>query len=87
MGKVTPEIQKLKKALQERTLEVNLLHRITEIIGSTLDLKELLSEIARMIIGVAKGDSCLIYLFNEKKEELILRGSYNPHPKLLGMLS
>jgi signal transduction protein with GAF and PtsI domain len=80
------EIQKLKKALQEKIQESDLLHRITEIIGSTLDLKELLTEIARMIIGMTKGDSCLIYLYDEKKEELILRGSYNPHPKLLGRI-
>ncbi|MCH7760435.1 GAF domain-containing protein [candidate division TA06 bacterium] len=86
MAKALPKTQRLKKAYRQKTLEVDLLHRIIEIIGSTLELKELLSEIARMIIGVTKGDSCLIYLFDEKKEELILRGSYNPHPRLLGRI-
>ena len=86
MSTRTSEIQRLKITLQEKSQEVNLLHRITEIIGSSHDLKELLSEIARMIIGMTRGDSCLVYLYDEKKEELVLRGSYNPHPRLLGRI-
>src|SRR3990172_7194701 len=86
MAKTSQEILELKKTLQEKTQEADLLHRIIEIIGSTLDVKELLGEIARMTIGMTRGNSCLIYLYDEKKEELVLRGSYNPHPRLLGRI-
>lgn len=64
--------------------ELELLHRITNIISSTIDLKELLKQISRMIVDVLESDSCLIYLYDEDKSALVLSGSQNPHPGALG---
>jgi len=40
-----------------------------------------------MAVSLTRADSCLIYLFDEVKEELILRASKNPHPGILGRIN
>jgi signal transduction protein with GAF and PtsI domain len=36
---------------------------------------------------VTKADACLLYLLSDTREELILRASKNPHPKLIGRIT
>lgn len=76
----------LKKALAEKTSELNLLRRITRLISVNLDLDRVLKEIVEMVVEATKADACLIYLLNESGDELILRASKNPHPKLIGQI-
>lgn len=64
--------------------EVNLLHKITEIISSHFEPRELLPKIAKLILEVTGGDSCLIYTFDETRESLVLQGAHNPHPGAMG---
>jgi len=64
--------------------ELKLLHQITHTISGTIDLGELLRGICKLIVGVLGSDSCLIYLYDEKEDSLLLSGSYNPHPGALG---
>lgn len=64
--------------------ELALLHKITHILSSTIDLSDLLRQICKMIVGVLKSDSCLIYLYDEGRQSLILSGAHNPHPGALG---
>ncbi|MFQ5779794.1 MAG: GAF domain-containing protein [Nitrospiria bacterium] len=70
----------------EKTKELELLHRITESISSNLDLKRVLKEIVEMVVEMTQADAFLIYLLNESRDELILRASKNPHPKLIGRI-
>lgn len=62
--------------------ELSILYRVAGAVHS-LELTEVLQEIVSIAIDVTKGDSCLIYLLDEKSHELILRASKNPHPELL----
>jgi signal transduction protein with GAF and PtsI domain len=66
--------------------ENTILRRITETISCNLNLEEVLKQIIQTVIEVTKGDACLLYLFDDKKEELILRASKNPHQKILGKI-
>jgi uroporphyrinogen-III synthase len=66
--------------------EIEILKKINYIVGYTSSVSELLEKIIDVIIDVTKGDSCFIYLLDDKKENLILRASKNPHPNLIGKI-
>ncbi len=83
----TQSVQQLEQALREKTREVDVLHRITESISGTLDLESVLRHIVDVVVEVTKADACLLYLLSDNKEELILRASKNPHPKLIGRIT
>ena len=76
-----------ERALREKTREVEVLHKISDSISSTLDLEAVLSHIVDIVTDVTKGDACLLYLLSDSREELILRASKNPHPKLIGRIT
>lgn len=76
----------VKRLYSEKCREVEVLHRISESISSTLDLESILKEIVEMVVGVTKGDACLLYLLDLHAKELILRASKTPHPKLIGRI-
>lgn len=80
-------VQALERALREKTREVDVLHRISESISATLDLEVVLRHIVEMVVQVTRADACLLYLLSESREELILRASKNPHPKLIGRIT
>lgn len=86
-GRRPTSLVELQHALRERTREVQVLHRISETIGSTLDLESVLKHIVDVVVEVTKADACLVYLLSERRDELILRASNNPHPKLIGRIS
>ena len=62
--------------------ELSFLYQVTSSVHS-LEIDELLQEIVKIAIEVTRGDSCLVYIKDEKKNELTLRASKNPHSELL----
>ncbi len=76
----------LQRALRDKTREADILHRISETVNGNLDLDAVLREIVEIAVEVTKADSCLIYLLTPRRDELILRASKNPHPKLIGRI-
>lgn len=86
-GKKSSSIAQLEQALREKTREVDVLHRISESISNTLDLESVLRHIVEVVVEVTKADACLLYLLSDRKDELILRASKNPHPKLIGRIT
>jgi len=80
-------IQQLEQALREKTREADVLHRISESISNTLDLEAVLKHIVEVVVEATKAEACLLYLLSESREELILRASKNPHPKLIGRIT
>lgn len=77
----------VERALREKTREVEVLHKISDSISSTLNLETVLSHIVEIVTDVTKADACLLYLLSDSREELILRASKNPHPKLIGRIT
>ena len=82
-----PSLAQLEQALKEKTREVDVLHRITDSISNTLDLEAVLKHIVEIVVEVTKADACLLYLLSDGEDELILRASKNPHPKLIGRIT
>ncbi|MEK7286874.1 MAG: GAF and ANTAR domain-containing protein [Nitrospirota bacterium] len=80
------KIRALKKTLAEKSREIALLSRITRLISVYLDIDLVLKEIVDLIVLETKADACLIYLLDASCQELILRASKNPHPKLIGRI-
>lgn len=79
-------INPLRKELRQKEQELKILHQVACKISSSLELSEVLNHIVEIATDFTKADSCLIYLHNIKKEELILRASKNPHPDILGKI-
>jgi len=76
----------LQRALREKTHEAEILHEICEKVIGNLDLDEVLRDIVDIAVQVTKADSCLIYLLSPSRDELVLRASKNPHPRLIGRI-
>jgi signal transduction protein with GAF and PtsI domain len=87
VAKRPPSLTQLEQALREKTREVDVLHRITDSISNTLDLEAVLKHIVEIVVEVTKADACLLYLLSDGEDELILRASKNPHPKLIGRIT
>ena len=77
---------RLQSALRLREQEVAILHQISQAISGNLNLKDVLNEIIDLVSDVTKGDSCLLYLLDPTREELVLRASKNPHPRIIGRI-
>ena len=80
-------VQQLERALKEKTRETEVLHRISDSISHTLDLEAVLAHIVDVVVEVTRADACLLYLLSESRDELILRASKNPHPRLIGRIT
>lgn len=84
--KISSNLTTLKKRLDQKDHEIATLYQVSEAINSTLALEDLLKRFVGIVSQVTKGDSCLLYLFDDRREELILRSSKNPHPRLIGTI-
>jgi uroporphyrinogen-III synthase len=62
--------------------ELDFLYQVAQQVYS-LDIDTLLSEIVDVAVKVTLADSCLIYVLDPTKKELVLRASKNQHPDLL----
>lgn len=82
-----PSVAYLQQALREKTREADVLHRISASISNQLDLEAILKHIVEVVVEVTKSDACLLYLLSDSQDELILRASKNPHPKLIGRIT
>lgn len=75
------------KALRESNRELDILRRISETISGTLDQEAVLRQIIDLVVEVTAGDAAFLYLVDDGGEELILRASKQPHPRLIGRMS
>jgi signal transduction protein with GAF and PtsI domain len=76
-----------KRQLRQKTEEIHLLHRLSETVSSTLDLDAVLRHLVEVVVDVTHADACLLYLLDASRQELVLRASKNPHPKLIGRIT
>ena len=81
-----PENKELNQTKLKAEEEIRILRTITRTISYNLDLEEVLKQIVGIVTQFMKGDSCLLYLVDERKEELVLMASRNPHPKIMGKI-
>jgi signal transduction protein with GAF and PtsI domain len=72
--------------IKEKDRQIALLHTINRIVSETTGFDELLQKLSKMVVEELKADSALIYIFDENKDELVLKGAHNPHPQQLGRI-
>ncbi len=83
-----PDTKISKKKLNvSQPQELAILRRIVEITNSELDLSMTLNEVVEVVNDMTKADSVFVYLFDEKKENLVLMASKTPHKKELGKIN
>jgi len=70
-----------------QTEELKILRTITDITSSEFDLTWILKEVVKIVTEMTKADSVFIYLFDQKKENLVLMASKTPHMKELGKIT
>lgn len=70
------------KKYTELKKELSFLYKVAQSVHS-LEIDELLKEIVGLATQISKADSCLVYVLDKNRKELILRASKNPHPDLL----
>ena len=59
-----------------RERHLRLLTETIEAVNSTLDLEEVLSLVARGVADALGTDACFVYLYDERKDELVLRATH-----------
>src|ERR671932_2958858 len=63
-------------AMDVRERHLRLLTETIEAVNSTLDLEEVLSLVARKVADALAADACFVYLYDERADELVLRGTH-----------
>src|SRR3990167_1315558 len=66
--------------------ELEILRKIVEITHAEIDLQWTLDEVIRVINEMTRADSIFVYLFDDKREQLILTASKTPHQRELGKI-
>src|SRR5438132_12489686 len=87
MARNNNSIETIQKTLDLAGQELRILPQISQSISSTLNLDQVLRQIVDLVIDVTRGDACLIYLLDEAGDNLVLRASKNPHPRLIGKIA
>lgn len=75
-----------KGSLKEKDREIALLRAINRTVLEIPDLDALLQKFSQVISEQLKADAVLIYLADEKRRELVLRGASRAHPGQLGQV-
>lgn len=70
------------KDIEDLHKELSFLYRVAQTVHS-LELDEVLKEIVRIAVEITGGDSCLVYVMDPARQELVLRASKNSHKDLL----
>src|SRR5215468_12786516 len=87
MARNNNSFETIQKTLDLAGQELRILHQISQFISSSLDLDQVLRQIVDLVIDVTHGDACLIYLIDPTGDNLVLRASKNPHPRLIGKIA
>ena len=77
----------LESVLPIMGTQVALLHRISGIVSSGLELDAMLKELVDLAMKVTDSDACLVYLVDHSTNEIVLRASQLPHTQEIGNIS
>jgi two-component sensor histidine kinase/putative methionine-R-sulfoxide reductase with GAF domain len=58
---------------------LKLLTETIEAVNSTLDLQEVLSQVAPNVASALEADACFVYLYDDRANELVLRATHGSH--------
>ena len=78
------EITLREDLMQPHGSQVAILHRISNIVSSDLELDNMLQELVALTLQVTACDACLVYLVDHSSGEIVLRASQLPHDAEIG---
>src|SRR5881392_3894512 len=64
------------RRMDARERHLRLLTETIEAVNSTLDLEEVLSQVATKVADALEADACFVYLYDERSGELVLRATH-----------
>src|SRR5437763_11256550 len=64
------------RRMDARERHLRLLTETIEAVNSTLDLEEVLSQVATKVADALHADACFVYLYDERTGELVLRATH-----------
>ncbi|GBC93770.1 putative sensor histidine kinase pdtaS [bacterium HR15] len=79
-------IRRLEARLADREAEIEALHRISEATGAAFASEEMLQSIAAIAMRITDADICHIFLFDENREELVLRAATGDDREFIGKI-
>ena len=62
--------------METRDRHLKLLTETIEAVNSTLDLQEVLAQVATNVASALEADACFVYLYDERADELVLRATH-----------
>jgi two-component system, sensor histidine kinase PdtaS len=62
--------------METRDRHLKLLTETIEAVNSTLDLQEVLSQVATNVASALEADACFVYLYDDRADELVLRATH-----------
>src|SRR6476659_1146167 len=62
--------------METRDRHLKLLTETIEAVNSTLDLQEVLAQVASNVALALEADACFVYLYDERADELVLRATH-----------
>jgi len=80
-------IAELRAQLEEKSAEVEILHGLTAGVAAAPDTEAMLQFVARIAVEVSGADSSSIYVFEQARENLVLRAVHDAPHGLVGRLS
>lgn len=75
------ELSKLYETIRPRAIALSTVHTVHRLIGSTLDLNELLPRIARLSLQIMRANRCSIKLVDAKKKVLLPKATVDLREK------
>ncbi|MGI8741221.1 MAG: GAF domain-containing protein [Bryobacteraceae bacterium] len=78
--------KELEQRLARAEHQLRLMQRLSRYLVRDTGLDNVLQSIVEMVVEFMVCDSCLLYLFTQNQEELVLRASNNPHPSVVGKI-
>lgn len=72
--------------MEPQTSQVALLHHISSLVSSNLDLEQMLQQLIALTMEVTHCDACLVYLLDNGTNEIVLRASQLPHDAEIGKI-
>jgi len=79
-------IRQLEARLADREAEIEALRRISEATGAAFASEEMLQSIAEIAMRITDAEICHIFLFDESREELVLRAATGNDRQFIGQI-
>ena len=71
-----PSVGSTSEQMETRDRHLKLLTGTIEAVNSTLDLQEVLAQVATNVAAALEADACFVYLYDEHADELVLRATH-----------